>query len=87
MNSTGKLWKYSPAMPIINRSTTPENDPLQFECLALILERDFVGFESLVLIEGQQHWVRNSDLFQINEDGEVAGSSFDEGFYDAWDNK
>jgi hypothetical protein len=81
----GTLYKYSPAFPIINWNTTVENDPLQYECLVLILERN--DSDSVMLINGQQYLVSNSDLFQINEEGEIGPSSFDEGFYDEWNNK
>lgn len=60
----GQLLKFIPQYP-----TMGGNSPLDSESIVMLLDKDFVGFKSEVLIDEQKFWVRNSDLYELtNED-------------------
>lgn len=62
----GQLLKFVPHYP-----TMGGNSPLDSEGIVMLLDKDFVGFRSEVLIGEQKFWVRNSDLYELtNEDRE-----------------
>lgn len=57
----GQLLKFIPQYPTMGEnSSLPDS-----ESVVMLLDKDFVGFKSEVLIGEQKFWVRNSELYAL----------------------
>lgn len=85
----GQLLKFVPKYPY--PSFTGESSLLDNESVVMLVNMDFVGFKSEVLIGEQKFWVRNSDLFELlPEDSDddpmslIKMSTFDNSLEEDW---
>lgn len=69
----GQLLKFIPQYP-----TMGGNSPLDSECIVMLIDKDFVGFRSEVLISEQKFWVRNTDLYELTDEDREEELSFED---------
>jgi hypothetical protein len=74
MTTIGKLYKYVPQYPTNFDPTLPrgvaptrETHPLDFYNIVILVDKDFCGFKSEVILEGRKYWIPNRDLLELED--------------------
>ena len=75
----GQLLKFIPQYPTMGGSS-----PTDSERIVILIDKDFIGFKSEVLIDDQKHWVKNSDLYELVLSELISPDEMEEDIEEDW---